>query len=39
MGATARTAVGKPPIEEVATSEAETAGEAIYAAGEAICLD
>ena len=39
MSAAARTAVGKPPNEEVATPEAEPSGDAISTSGEAICLD
>ena len=37
--AAARTAVGKPPNEEMATPEAEPSGDAISTSGEAICLD
>ena len=33
MSAAARTAVSKPPNEEVATLEAETSGEAMHASG------
>ena len=34
MSAAARTAIGKPPNEEVATPEAERSGEAMHASGE-----
>ena len=39
MSAAARTAVGKPPNEEVATPEPESSREAMHASVEAICQD